>query len=132
MTPEQLAQFNTDTTSLKLSPEVWGNLSTEENESMVTLLTPTIDGYNSIQYTLFQSWVLAVTEQQLIDLNVIADDPSYGFVINPRIDVNGNRFIGLDLIQESILTSTWEDLAPIIATLPITYKSTEEWPPIED
>ena len=132
MTPEQLTQFNIDTASLKLSPEVWGNLSTEENESMVNLLTPTIDGYNSIQYTLFQSWVLAVTEQELIDANIIAASPTYGFVINPRIDVNGDRFIGLDLIQESILTSTWEDLAPIISTLPITFKSAEEWPPIED
>lgn len=112
------------------NPLPWSSLS-EEQKGMFLLLMPQPEaGFNEVQRFYLSLWWLPVTSEQLDEVNTLCPPNT---AIAPRLDAEGNRYIGADLLSDALFGGRLSALEPLLTTLPLTYRQAETWPvPVEE
>lgn len=111
------------------NPQPWSAL-TEEQRGMFLLLMPQPgQGFLPVQRFYLSLWWLPVSEEQLVVANTLCPPNT---AIAPRLDAEGNRYIGADLLSDALFGGRLSALEPLLTTLPLTYRPPETWPvPVE-
>lgn len=110
--------------SLRSNARSWNNLAGHERTTLYDDLMPS-PSFNTSQRTCFSNWWLPVTSNQINEINQLC--PPFNKV-SGRSDINGNLFIGADLLSDSVNNGRLRNILSILGNLAITHKEIEDWP----
>jgi hypothetical protein len=124
MTPEQQQALIDASAPLVENPTSWNDLP-EEAKQLFLLLLPE-PSFTEAQSYWIRFWWLPVTQETLEQLNALAPANT---LLTGREDSDGNLWVSCDLLTDAFNDGRLAAMYPILATLPITYKT--DWPQAE-
>lgn len=128
MTQQQLDDLIVLSAPLLDNPLPWNQLTPDQQSAFKILMPQPKEGFTEDQRYWINKWWLPITEQQIENINdlVPANTKFVG-----REDINGDLFLNVDLLSDSLNNGRLSSILFILETLPLTYKLEEEWPEIE-
>lgn len=108
--------------SLEANPRAWSELSANE-QTVLRAIMPQ-PSFTPLQRAWMATWWMACTAEQVAELNATTD----GMRIEPREDVNGNLFVGADLLSDALDNRTISECLPILEQMTLHRKADSDWP----
>lgn len=125
MTPEEQQLVESVGDAIRATPRPWNDLTPQEQAVLQAALMPGSDGFTSEQRTYLHRWWLQGVEGTEETLNSLIPPPA-NTVVTPRLDVNGVKYFGADLLSDALQGGPMAHTLDTLKTLVLRYQP--EWP----
>lgn len=111
--------------ALRAQPMSWDQIPPETKETVISIMRPN-PSFIPEQRDFLSRWWMQVDDDSL---NVINQSLPSHTVCSPRLDVNGDKWLCADLFTDAVEESgRLRSLLPLLLSLQLHYKTTEDWP----
>jgi hypothetical protein len=126
--PEQRSALVAVGDSLRGSPKSWEQIDPSSKALVKSLLRP-VGGFSDDQREFIKNWWMEVDDAILEEIN--ANLPPHT-ICEPRIDIDGKKFVSSDLFTDAEDEGRLKNVLPMIRKLQLSHKPAEHWPVQEE